>query len=559
MALSNQIVSPSTQHETSNLGWWRHQGVVPATGEAAVRNALLHLRHPVYLIQYKKNIAVSQEGSMIFGENVIHDQHVLPIIGFAPGLLPENLGDPNFRSFYGLKYAYIIGAMANGISSVSMVETAGRQGLLAFFGAGGLSLAKIETAIQQLQKSQKQNPFPFGFNLIHSPADPVLEMETVRLYLDRRIDLISASAFMDVTLPVTYYRVKGLHKDSKGKIICPNRIIAKVSREEVARLFLSPPPRKHIEKLLTDRLITPIEAHLAQKIPTAEDITAEADSGGHTDNRPALALLPTMAALRDDLTKHFDYQRTPCVGLGGGIATPASTAAAFAMGAAFVLTGSVNQACLEAGTSNTTRQMLAEARQADVMMAPSADMFELGINVQVLKRGTLFPMRARKLYDLYTRYDSYADISEDDRKWVEKDLFKKSFEDEWKATEAFFSQREPRQLERAEKTPKHKMALVFRSYLGQSSNWANTGDDNRRIDYQIWCGPGMGAFNEWARGSFLEAVENRKVAVVASNFLFGAAVINRYQHLCNQGVKLPTTLGQFHPLRLDQIRQYLKV
>jgi NAD(P)H-dependent flavin oxidoreductase YrpB (nitropropane dioxygenase family) len=41
---------------------------------------------------------------------------------------------------------------------------------------------------------------------------------------------------------------------------------------------------------------------------------------------------------------------------------------------------------VEAGTSDTVRQMLAEAEQADVAMAPSADMFELGVKVQVLKR-----------------------------------------------------------------------------------------------------------------------------------------------------------------------------
>ena len=32
----------------------------------------------------------------------------------------------------------------------------------------------------------------------------------------------------------------------------------------------------------------------------ARDLTAEADSGGHTDNRPALALLPTMIALKNE-------------------------------------------------------------------------------------------------------------------------------------------------------------------------------------------------------------------------------------------------------------------
>ncbi len=70
------------------------------------------------------------------------------------------------------------------------------------------------------------------------------------------------------------------------------------------------------------------------------------------------------------------------------------------MGAAFALTGSINQACIESGTSDTVRRMLAEAEQADVIMAPSADMFELGVKVQVLKRGTMFALRASKLLDI---------------------------------------------------------------------------------------------------------------------------------------------------------------
>ena len=43
-------------------------------------------------------------------------------------------------------------------------------------------------------------------------------------------------------------------------------------------------------------------AAMAAEIPMAEDLTAEADSGGHTDNRPALTLLPTMLALRDEIS-----------------------------------------------------------------------------------------------------------------------------------------------------------------------------------------------------------------------------------------------------------------
>ncbi len=106
----------------------------------------------------------------------------------------------------------------------------------------------------------------------------------------------------------------------------------------------------------------------------AEALTAEADSGGHTDNRPAMTLLPTIMALRDRIVAKYGYEQNICIGLGGGIATPESTAAAFAMGAAYVVAGTVHQACVESGTSHAVRAMLAQARQADINNGPSADM-----------------------------------------------------------------------------------------------------------------------------------------------------------------------------------------
>ena len=65
-----------------------------------------------------------------------------------------------------------------------------------------------------------------------------------------------------------------------------------------------------------------------------------------------------------------------------------------------------DDAYLESGLSEEGRQMLAAADIADVTMAPAADMFELGVDLQVLKRGTMFAVRARKLHDLYKAYPS---------------------------------------------------------------------------------------------------------------------------------------------------------
>ena len=83
------------------------------------------------------------------------------------------------------------------------------------------------------------------------------------------------------------------------------------------------------------------------------------------------------------------------------------------------------------------------------------------------------------------------------------------------------------------------MALVFRWYLGMSSQWANGGDPSRSVDYQVWCGPAMAAFNDWVRGSFLERPEERRVATVALNILYGAAVLTRARILAAQGIPLP--------------------
>jgi PfaD family protein len=228
------------------------------------------------------------------------------------------------------------------------------------------------------------------------------------------------------------------------------------------------------------------------------------------------------------------------------------------MGAAYVVTGSINQACVESGSSDTVRAMLAEARQADVARAAAADMFEMGVTVQVLKRGTMFAMRASKLYELYRAHGSIDEIPATEREKLEKTVFRAGLDEIWRQTEAFFRERDPRQIERAAKNPKHKMALVFRWYLGQSSNWANSGDADRVMDYQVWCGPAMGAFNEWAQGSCLERVEQRQVADVARNLLYGAAVLQRANALRAQGVNLPAEAARVRPVVPDRLRPYFK-
>lgn len=522
-------------------------------GEKVLETALDKVSMPLFVIYHHGQLAISHKGRLAWGENLDGDSERLPLHGFVPPIHPKNLGDASFKKDLGLKLAYIVGAMANGITSVEMVIAAGAAGAVGFFGAGGLSLDQINAAIDRLKPYQDK--FPVGFNLIHSPNDMSLEMETVKLYLRHNINLVSASAYLGLTLPLVYYRVKGIYKNATGHVISPNHVIAKVSREEVARKFFAPPPKKMLEQLLNEGLINAQEAHLAQHIPMAQDITAEADSGGHTDNRPAFSLFPTFMAIRDLAADQYGFSVPLRVGLAGGIATPDAVAAAFSMGAAYILTGSINQAAVEADTSGIVREMLVQAKQADVTMAPAADMFEMGAKVQVLKRGTMFAMRAAKLYELYRSYDRYEDIPPDIIAMIERDMLRTTFTIAWDSTRRYFVTRDPSQIKRAETNPKHKMALVFRSYLGQASLWAKSGVEDRKIDYQIWCGPAMGAFNAWVKGSFLEAMDQRRTDVMAMNLMYGAARRIRCQWLQNQGVELPARMSAFTPLLPDEIQQ----
>jgi hypothetical protein len=180
-------------------------------------------------------------------------------------------------------------------------------------------------------------------------------------------------------------------------------------------------PAQLLRVLVERGELTAAEAELASRIPIAEDITVEADSGGHTDNRPLTALLPAVLGLRDALSRRFGYPSRLRVGAAGGLGSPQGVAAAFALGAAYVV----------------------------------------------------------------------------------------------------------------------------------SSRWAIRGDAARRTDYQLWCGPAMGAFNRWVAGSFLAEPANRSAVQIARNLLAGAAVVTRAHQLRTYAVPVPAEAFVFKPRRLS--------
>lgn len=521
-----------------NLFWKGSYAPLPIT-EDNVSALLRNYDHPVVLLQNNGQIGISGELA------VSPAASEWKLLSYSLPYTADRFGDAAFRDTYGVKYALYGGAMANGIASADFVIALGQAGFMGSFGAGGLLPQQIEKEILHIKSALEDKPFIF--NLINSPFEPGLEESAVVLYLKHGIRVIEASAYLRITRNLVWYRAAGLSQNTDGSVKISHRVIAKCSRKEVAGQFLEPAPAELLKQLVDEGKISEEQARLAILVPMADDITVEADSGGHTDNRPLVCALPAIIRLRDQNQEKRRYRDPVRIGAGGGIATPESALAAFMMGAAYVVTGSVNQACIESGASPHTKKLLAKMEMTDVAMAPAGDMFEMGVKVQVLKRGTMFAMRAQKLYDLYSRYESLEDIPGQEREKIVTQIFNQPLETVWEECKQFFSERDPKQIERAEESPKAKMALVFRWYLGLSSRWANTGEQGREMDYQIWCGPAMGAFNDWVRGTYLEEPENRKAADVSLQILKGAAYLYRIQMLEACGVTLPRKVKQFKP------------
>jgi PfaD family protein len=532
---------------------WFPAQTPPAFKPADVIAAAARTRQRVHLVRQHPAGSIGLAVGGEIGRRAYPVAGSYELVATLPPLYPEWLGDRSFTQTHGVRFPYAAGEMANGIATTRMVIAMARAQMLGFFGAAGLGLDRVERAIHELATELDRpsgGEASWGVNLIHSPSEPRLEERVAALLIERGVRKVSASAFMSLTPAVVRCAAAGLSVDRSGRILRRTNVFAKVSRPEVAEQFMSPPPPAMLAALVARGELTRDEATLAAQLAVAEDITVEADSGGHTDNRPLVALLPLVLGMRDTLVARYGYTRPIRVGAAGGLGTPNAVAAAFALGAAYVLTGSVNQVAVESGLSDDAKTMLGQADPADVIMAPAADMFELGVKVQVLRRATMFGTRAARLYETYLAYPGLEAIAPQARSRLEGEVLHASIAEIWARTQAFWQRRDPAELVRADADPKHRMALVFRWYLGMSSRWAIDGEVSRRSDYQIWCGPAMGAFNRWTAGSFLAEPRHRSVVQIARNLMEGAAVITRAQQLRSHGVALPASAFRFRPRRL---------
>ncbi|MBP2000181.1 trans-AT polyketide synthase/acyltransferase/oxidoreductase domain-containing protein [Paenibacillus shirakamiensis] len=439
----------------------------------------------------------------------------------------SQLGSPQFKQDYSLKYPYIQSGMYYGISSSEMVVKMARAGMLGFLGVDGLDLREIRNEVRLIQSKLSPSE-TFGVNLVHHMSHPEKETDIIDLLLELNVKVIEVSSFLGITPAIAKFRARGLRRTASGEVVADHKIIAKISRPEIAEVFLSPIPHSLIQDMLAQRLLSSEEARLLQEIPSAEDICVESETGGSNLCSSPYALLPTILQLRDRMMEKYKYMRQIRIGAAGGIGSPDGVVAAFMLGADFIVTGSINQLTVEARISNTAKNLLQQANVQDFQYAPIGELFEIGIKAPVLKKGLLYPARANKLYDLYRTYNSIEEIDQHDRKMIEDKYFYQSFEEIYLKVK---QSSHPLDVDKMERNPKQKMAEIFKWYLKHATQLALIGDANHSVDFQIRSSPALGAFNEWVKGSHLEDWRNRHVDVIGMKLMEASAkVLNSRVH-----------------------------
>jgi trans-AT polyketide synthase/acyltransferase/oxidoreductase domain-containing protein len=442
------------------------------------------------------------------------------------------LGSITFCERYNTSYAYVAGGLHMGIASIEMVKRMANSQMLSFLGTKGRAISEINRDIERLQE-QLIKEKSFGVNLYHNILEPNKEIELVNSLLERGITIIEAGGFSQITLALAYFRIAGLERKDDQSIECKNQIIAKISRPEVAEGFMKPVPERLIKRLLDNGWITQDQAEMAREIPLSGDICTEADPGGVTYRSSAFVLFPSIKSLRNQIQQQYKYKDPIHLGISGGIGTPEAAVSAFIMEADFILTGSINQCTVESCLSPIAKDLLQNSDVQDTAYIPDEELFEIGIQAQVLKKGVLFATRGKKLYELYQRYDSLEDIPNDVREQLEVKYFKKTLPEVWEIIRQEFVERdEISQIESIEERPKKKMATIFKYYLRQANQYALEGTMEEQANFQIQTGAALGAFNQWVKGTSLEVWQNRhvdqigiKIMETAENLMQNKAVL----------------------------------
>ncbi len=431
------------------------------------------------------------------------------------------LGSAEFRRDYRTRYAYLAGGMGHGISGPELVGRLAEAGLVGFLGTVGQPLAAVDEDLTALAAAHGEPRW--GLNLPAGLEEPERVRGLVEMGLRHGVRHAEVAGFPGLTPSVVRWRFTGARQLPDGGFVAERQLLVKVIRVERAEAFLRPAPAEVIAQLRADEVLTDEEAAAAASLPVASDICVEGDSGWLAGGGCSATLLPALFMTRDAASARYGYRRPVRVGASGGIGDASAVAAAFLIGADFVLTGSVNQCTPQARTSPEVKDLLATLDVDDTGDAPAGELFELGGRTRVVRRGTLFPARAARLQRIYRDHASLDEIDQPTLRMLETKYFRRSLDDVWNEVRRDPSRQRKVELRLAEQNPKVWMALVLRWFFRHATEAALSGAADESLNFQIPCGPAMGAFNRFVAGTPLAEWRSRDVDVIADLLMVGAA------------------------------------
>ena len=446
----------------------------------------------------------------------------------------SNLGSPAFQEAHDLSASYGVSPFERGVCSEEMVAQLLNKRYLAFLPTDFETVDDIRMKIKTLREGTLKNP---GLGYRFHVHNSVYEEERFMVALDEDIRRVYVSHYLRPTKAMVHYRVKGMNKDSQGRIVAPHSLFARVSEASVALHFATPPSMDILNELVAEGRITKEEAELGAKMPVSQDLVVEPEFSKGGVKQDLLSLYPSV---KSELRTNRVSRNAPVrVGVCGELATPESVAAVFRMGADFVFTGLVNSLTVESGGSKKRKSVLFKTTSSDITYAPSFEFLDSELPIPVTRFGTMFATRANRMLDIFKRTSTFAELQKSDREFLEGTMFQMSLPQAYENAQNFFTQWWPEQVKTAMTSDKARAALLMKYWLFEASRKTFDGTDGAEMDYQVRADGSIVAFNKWRAGSVFD--DERKITVcgLAKNLLEGALVVSRMRSLREMGVDVP--------------------
>ncbi|OLR94815.1 acyltransferase domain-containing protein [Actinokineospora bangkokensis] len=384
----------------------------------------------------------------------------------APAARPvSGRGSAAVRDAYAVRHACLAGSLDHGVSSPELVRSLGSAGFFGFLGTRGLTEDQVRAALSAVR----------GAPRCGAAWNPDLDDAVMAdLLIDNGVHCAEVRADRCSATPgLLRFRYSGEQR----------RVLVRVTTPASAQRFLRPPDAGLLRQLVDTGVLSPADA-AAARAPLATEVAVE---GEWVSGLPAIAALGAGVAVG-----------------AAGVGTPRAVDAAFALGADFVLTTSLNQATPEAATSTAAKDLLSLLDVGDTTAAPDPDQFGIGGRAEVARKGTLYAARAERLYRLYLRHGTLADLPAHHRDEVERTHFGRPLAEVCAGLPG---------------PPGEELARAFAAYCRDATAAALLGTAGRRMDYRVPAGPDLGAFNGFTRGTALADWRERGAAAVAATLV----------------------------------------